>query len=139
MRQTHQAEDALHGTALFADVSRRHVRRLASISQEIEHPAGHVITAEGLGALAFHLVLSGEASVGVKGAEVRRLGPGDYFGEMSMIDGRPRSATVTALTPLRVLVVPHVAFEQLLEDEPSFAKELLLVLCRRLREVESTH
>ena len=139
MDQTHQAEEALHGIALFSGLSRRHVRRLASLSQEIEHPAGHVIAAEGLGALAFHLLLSGEATVEVRGAEVRRLGPGDYFGEISMIDGKPRSATVTASTPVRVLVVPHLAFEQLLEQEPTFARELLLALCGRLREVEASH
>ena len=139
MEHSGQVEEALHDIALFAGLSKLHLRRLASISQQIEHPAGHVIAAEGQGALAFHLLLSGEAAVDVKGSEVRRLGPGDYFGEISMIDGRPRSATVTAATPLRALVVPHLAFERLLEEEPSFARELLLALCRRLRELEASH
>ena len=68
---------------------------------------------------------------------MRTLAEGDYFGEISMIDGRRRSATVTASTELTTLAVPHASFEKLIEDEPQLATELLKLLCSRLREAEA--
>ena len=87
--------------------------------------------------MAFHLILDGRATVSIAGTEVRSLGSGDYFGEISMIDGKPRSATVTATEPTRTLAIPHQDFERLVADEPDFARGLLVTLCARLREAES--
>jgi CRP-like cAMP-binding protein len=75
--------------------------------------------------------------VDLHGQEVRTLGPGDHFGEISMIDGKPRSATITATDDLTTLVVPHQDFEQLLRGDPDFARALLSTLCARLREAEA--
>ena len=95
------------------------------------------MTTEGALGLGFHLILDGEATVSQGGTTLRKLGPGDYFGEISMIDGRRRSATVTAETPLRAAYVSHATFEELLDQDPGFARGLLKVLCARLREAES--
>ena len=71
------------------------------------------------------------------GREVRRLGPGDYFGEISLIDGKPRSATVTAAGSLTTLAVPHLAFSEMLDENPAAARDVLIQLCARLREAEA--
>jgi CRP/FNR family transcriptional regulator, cyclic AMP receptor protein len=121
---------------LFAGLSGRQLKQLAARAKEVRHESGHSVTSEGNVALGFHLILDGEATVTQGGALRRRLGPGDYFGEISMIDGQRRSATVTAATPLRALTVSHATFEELLDQDPGFARSLLTVLCARLREAE---
>jgi CRP-like cAMP-binding protein len=130
-------EDMLAAVDLFNGLSRRQVRKLLDRARVIPHQSGHQMASEGAGALAFHLILDGRASVTVAGSEVRSLVSGDYFGEISMIDGKPRSATVTASEPMTTLVIPHIEFQRLLADEPDFAQALLTTLCARLREAEA--
>jgi CRP-like cAMP-binding protein len=95
------------------------------------------VATEGRDGLAFHLIIEGSATVSKDGRELRTLGPGDYFGEISMIDGRPRSATVTALEPLKAMAIPHREFEAVIDEDPDFARRLLKTLCARLREAEA--
>jgi CRP/FNR family cyclic AMP-dependent transcriptional regulator len=121
---------------LFAGLSRRQLKQLAAQAKEVRHDAGHVVTTEGRSALGFHLILEGQAAVTQDGSVRRTLGPGDHFGEISMIDGKGRSATVTAVTPMRAVAVSHATFDELSHDDPGFARGLLLVLCARLREAE---
>ena len=83
------------------------------------------------------MILDGTAEVSVHGRPTRELRTGDYFGEISLIDGRKRSASVTATSDLHTLAVPHLAFQQLLETEPGFAVGLLKLVCARLREAEA--
>ena len=137
MSEPENYEDHLARTDLFSGLSRRTLKKLSSRSRVVEHDTGHRIAEEGLGALAFHLVLDGAASVSHGGQRIRTLGPGDYFGEMSVIDGKPRSADVEATEPLRTLVVPYQVFQELLDSEPTFTRALLDLLCSRLREAES--
>ena len=122
---------------LLSSLSRRQRGKLLAGSKVVEHPAGQEVTAEGAGALALHVVLDGEADVSIRGREVRTLGPGEYFGEISMIDGLPRSATVTAGEGLRTLYVPHASFTGLVENDAEVAKELLVALCSRIRQIEA--
>jgi CRP-like cAMP-binding protein len=130
-------EELLAGVEIFASLPRRRVKKVAELSRTVEHDPGHKVAEEGLGALAFHLVLDGRAVVQRGERTLRTLGPGDYFGEISMIDGKPRSASVVAEGPLTTLVVPHHAFASLLDSEPEFARELLIHLCGRLREADA--
>jgi len=130
---TAQVEAMLGKVDLFTEMSSRHLRALARMGREVDHHAGHKVAVEGQGAMAFHLILSGTASVSIHGREVRTLGPGDYFGEISMIDGRPRSSTVVAVEPLRTLAIKQVDFLHLLEDEPSVSLQIMRQLCSRLR------
>lgn len=135
--QSTNAQELLAGVALFSTLSKRRLKKLADASRTVDHEPGKKVAAEGLGALAFHLVLEGTAVVQRHGTTLRTLGPGDYFGEISMIDGKPRSVSVLAEGPLRTLVVPHQSFTTLIESEPAIAHELLLLLCARLREAEA--
>jgi CRP-like cAMP-binding protein len=131
------AERTLASVDLFSGLSHRQLKRLLDGAHEVHHVSGQEIAREGAGALAFHLILDGHARVDLHGQEVRTLGPGDHFGEISMIDGKPRSATITATDDLTTLVVPHQDFEQLLRGDPDFARALLSTLCARLREAEA--
>ena len=122
---------------IFAGLSSRQLGRLAGSSRRTTHHAGHEIAKEGEGALALHIILDGTAEVTVHGSPKRELRAGDYFGEISLIDGKKRSASVTAKTHVHTLAVPHGAFQQLLESEPGFAAGLLKLICARLREAEA--
>jgi CRP/FNR family cyclic AMP-dependent transcriptional regulator len=133
----HDLDAQLAGVPVLAHLSKRHRRRLLDESRVVRHDTGRDLAAEGEMALALHVVLSGRAAVTLKGQELRQLGPGDYFGEISLIDGRPRSATVTASEPMETLAVPHAAFSSLLQSEPECAQGLLQVLCARLRDAEA--
>ena len=130
-------DSTLTAVPILAGLSKRQHARLQKGSRIVQHPAGKVVAAEGDGALALHVVLDGTATVTVSGLDKRTLSTGDYFGEISLIDGKPRSATVTATTPLTTLAVPHLVFQSMLDDEPTCARGLLTVLCARLREAET--
>lgn len=137
MADSSDLETRLLRVPIFAQLSRRQLRKMLDKSKTTTHSPGQEITKEGLGSLALHLILSGTVEVTVRDKKVRELGPGDYFGEISMIDGRPRSATVKATTDLKTLAVPHLAFQQLLDDDPEVARQMLVRLCQRLREAEA--
>jgi CRP-like cAMP-binding protein len=137
MARDRAREAVIANVDLFGDLPKSQLKRLASAASEVSHPQGKAVAEEGRGALALHLIVEGSATVSKDGRELRTLGPGDYFGEISMIDGRPRSATVTALEPLTVLAIPHQDFEQVVDEDPEVARHLLKTLCARLREAES--
>ena len=122
---------------IFAGLSSRQLGKLAGSSRRTTHQAGHEMAKEGEGALALHIILDGTAEVSVHGRPRRELSAGDYFGEISLIDGKKRSATVTATSDLHTLAVPHGPFQKLLETEPGFAAGLLTLVCARLREAEA--
>jgi CRP/FNR family transcriptional regulator, cyclic AMP receptor protein len=137
MVRDREREAVIAEVDLFRDLPKARLKRLALAAREVSHPAGKALAAEGQGALAFHYILDGTATVSRDGRELRTLGPGDYFGEISMIDGQPRSATVVASEPMRVLAIPHQDFEQVIDEDPGFARHLLKTLCGRLREAEA--
>lgn len=128
---------ALQQTDLFSGVGKKALQSIASQARVVDHAAGKEITEEGGGAAGFHLIRSGTASVSVHGTERPSLGPGDYFGEISLIDGLPRSATVTALEPLQTISLASWSFLPIIDDQPEIAKSLLKVMCARLRAAES--
>ena len=128
---------ALAAVPLFGGLSKRQRGKLLELSRVVDHSEGHEVATEGEGALALHVILGGTATVSIRGTEIRTLGAGDSFGEISMLDGKPRSATVTAASPLSVLAVPHGAFGKLLDDDPEVARGVMLLLCARLRDAES--
>jgi CRP/FNR family cyclic AMP-dependent transcriptional regulator len=130
------AVDALAATDLFGSLSKRSMAKVAARAKVVQHAAGKELTTEGDGGVAFHLITEGTASVSVRGTGRRTLGPGEYFGEIALIDGKPRSATVTAQTPLTTLSLVAWEFAPLLDEEPDVTKGLLLVLCGRLRSAE---
>jgi len=128
--------EALRTTDLFSSMSRRTLQKLAARTETTSHPAGKQIIEQGGSGVGFHLITSGNATVVVSGQKRQDLGPGDYFGEIALIDGRPRSATVTATTDLTTLFLSSWVFKPLLAEEVELAHALLLVMCARLRALE---
>lgn len=123
---------------LFSSLSRRDLARIARLGQAVDHPPGKAVVAEGRRGIAFHLILEGSADVEIGGRPRGRLGAGDYFGEISLLDGKPRMATVRAGTDgLRTFAVTAWEFRSLLDERPQVARALLLTLCARLRNAEA--
>ncbi|MEA2022655.1 MAG: cyclic nucleotide-binding domain-containing protein [Actinomycetota bacterium] len=128
--------ERLSRVQLFEDLSKADLTYILNISKTVEHDEGHTIITEGTSGAGFHLILDGEARVVRRGRTLARIGPGDYFGEMSMIDEGPRSATVIATTPLTTLSILAWDFRPLVKSRPAMAWKLLVNLTGRLRDVQ---
>jgi CRP/FNR family cyclic AMP-dependent transcriptional regulator len=126
---------ALSGVPLFAGLPRRHLQRVARESDEQTFARGDTIVQEGLLGEAMFVVLEGEAKVVRGGRKVAAMVPGDFFGELSVIDGGPRTASVVAETPMRVLRVFRRTLTALWRDDPKLAIRVLDGMVRRVREV----
>jgi len=105
--------------------------------REIRHPKGAEIMIRGEGGVGFLVILAGEAEVETGDGRRRKLGPGDHFGEMAMLDHQGRSANVTAASDLVLAAVPEWGFKPFLQDHPEVTYRLLETLSRRLREAEA--
>jgi CRP-like cAMP-binding protein len=131
-----ELKERLAATDLFRGMSKRNLTRLVQSGREISHPDGREVISEGAGAVGFHLITRGTARV-TTGSSVRRtLGVGDYFGEISVIDGKPRSASVEAVENLTTFALPPAVVNGLIDENPAFARQLLVLLCSRLRETQ---
>ena len=122
--------DLLKRIPLFEHCSKKDLQRIAQIADELDLRAGKVLIAEGERGREFFVLVSGEVEVRRKGRKLNTLGPGNFFGEMALLSKIPRTATVTALTPLDVLVITDRAFVDLLEKMP----DLWLKVARALAE-----
>jgi CRP/FNR family cyclic AMP-dependent transcriptional regulator len=129
--------DLLRKVNLFSGLDDKELENLADEFNERRFSAGDKIALEGEGGLMFFVVDSGEASVEVHGEEVGRLGPGEAFGEIALIDRRPRTATVTALSDLRTYGLPVFVFRPYVEARPQVAWKLLEAMADRLAAAES--
>jgi CRP/FNR family transcriptional regulator, cyclic AMP receptor protein len=127
--------EALGATALFSPLNRRSLKRVAEAAKIVKHDPGKELTTQGADGIAFHLILEGSATVSVAGRPGHSLGKGDYFGEISMIDGEPRSATIVVDTPMTTAALTAWEFRPLL-NEIEITKSLLLALCQRIRASE---
>jgi CRP/FNR family cyclic AMP-dependent transcriptional regulator len=121
---------------IFADCTRKQLKAVAAISRVVEVPTGTMLTRVGEPGEEFFFILDGAAMVDVTRRKRIRLGPGEFFGEMSLLDGEPRSATVRAETDMRLLVILRRNFQSLLTEVPELTRTILVVLSRRLREIE---
>jgi CRP/FNR family cyclic AMP-dependent transcriptional regulator len=126
----------LASVPLFEGLSRRELTTVYEAGKEVTFDEGKPIVEEGATGAGFHLILEGEAAVLVGGRKRASLGPGDYFGEMALLDGGPRSATVKAMTPVHTLTLASWAFVPLVDKNPPIARKLLVELSRRLRNLE---
>ena len=108
---------------------------IAARMVEVEFPTGHVIARQGEVGTGFFLVASGAVRVVRDGQTIARIGPGDFFGELSVLDGRPRLAQVVADAPTVCLALASWDFEAVIRDEPAVALAVLRVLAGRLREL----
>ena len=128
--------DLLRTVPLFAELSNRDLKRVAQTFKESRFSAGDVIAAEGRGGVGFFVIAEGEVAYSVDGEETGRGGPGDYFGEIALIDDGPRSATVTATTDVTAYGLTSWEFRPLVEENASIAWHLLEVLAQRLRAAQ---
>jgi pyruvate,water dikinase len=126
----------LQRVQLFADMDRRQTEQIARLLKERRFAKGETVIREGSGGAAFFIIESGEAAVSSKGAALRTLGPGDHFGEVALIDGGPRSATVTATTDLVCYGLTFWEFRPLVERNGTIAWKLLQALAQRLRAAD---
>jgi len=129
--------ELLRNVPLFAGLDERELESLAEEFNERRFSAGEKIALEGEGGLMFFVVESGEATVEVHGEEVGHLGPGAAFGEIALIDRRPRTATVTAVSDLRTYGLPVFVFRPFVEARPQVAWKLLESMADRLTTAES--
>lgn len=130
--------DMLRSVRLFEGLSKRELQAVLKSGDVVEHPAGEAIVRQGAVGAGFHLVLEGTAKVRAGGRTRRVLRPGDYFGEMALIDKGRRSATVLAETAVTTLVISSWNFTPLLDKHPSIAKKLLVELSKRVRSLENS-
>ena len=128
----------LQRVPLFSGFNEDELRRVAELSRIVEAPVGTVITQIGEAGDSFFVIIDGRAAVRTPVGAGSQLQPGDFFGEMSLLDGEPRSATIVATTDLRVLVVDRSHFWRLLDETPELMRRILTILSRRVRRLEQT-
>jgi CRP/FNR family cyclic AMP-dependent transcriptional regulator len=121
---------------LFSSCTSRELSKIASLITEIDVPAEKVLTREGEPGRECFVIADGGMKVTLRGRRIATLGPGELFGEMSLLDMGPRAATVTAETPAKLYVLSPRDFSALLEDVPTVGRKILRTLARRLREAE---
>jgi CRP-like cAMP-binding protein len=136
---TDRKTDLLRDIELFRGVDPAHLARIADSAVEVDVPAGRPIARQGEIGTGFYLILSGSVRVVRDGEVLARLGPGEFFGELSVLDGQPRIAQVLADEPTACLAIASWDFERLLLDEPQLTLAILRGVARRLRAVSEDH
>jgi CRP/FNR family transcriptional regulator, cyclic AMP receptor protein len=122
---------------MFSACSRKDLGLIARYAEELSVDAGQDLIQEGEAGREFYVIVEGKASLTRRGREVAVLGPGSYFGELALLDGQRRDATVTTTTPTELLVVGIREFVTLLEDVPQITRKLLAGMARRLHELDT--
>lgn len=133
---TAKKEDLLRDVPLFSACTRKELSLISKLADRVEIGAGDVLTQEGSPGREFFVIAEGTAAVDVRGKVVAKLGPGDFFGEMALLDLGPRAATVRAESPMTVYVIEQRDFGRLLDDVPVVARKILAGLAARLRQVQ---
>jgi CRP/FNR family cyclic AMP-dependent transcriptional regulator len=131
--------ESLRAIPLFADLSTRDLKRLAASMTEMSFEPGQAVVAQGTGGVGFFVILDGRARVTQDGEERSMLGAGDYFGEMALIDGDDRAASVHAEGDLRCAAMTTWNFRPFVKEHPDVAWALLTALVKRVRETQARH
>lgn len=127
----------LGAVPLFSDLSQKDLGRILDRTKETVHAEGESVVTEGHGGIGFHLITNGTADVVRSGRKVDALNPGDFFGEMTLIDGAPRSASVIATSELTTIVLSQWEFRPLVKNHPEMAWRLIVYLNSRVRAEQS--
>jgi CRP/FNR family transcriptional regulator, cyclic AMP receptor protein len=131
--------ELLVGTPLLAGVDPEGIAMVAQRMVEVDFPKDHVIARQGEVGTGFFLVASGSVRVVRDGETLATIGPGDFFGELSVLDGRPRVAQVIANEPTTCLALATWDFEAVVKEQPAVALAVLRGLAGRLRELTEAH
>lgn len=138
MRRKNAYLEHLAEVPLFRACGRKDLETIARHAEDLNVAAGRDLIKEGaVGAQEFFVIAGGKATVTRKGKKIATLGPGDYFGELALLDRAPRNATVTATTDVEVVVLTQRDFSTVLQDVPAIASKLLAGMARRLREADA--
>jgi CRP/FNR family cyclic AMP-dependent transcriptional regulator len=131
--------ETLSSVWLFSLCTRKELGALASLATQIDVPAGKVLATQGQTGREFFVIVSGKAEATRSNVPIAVLGPGTFFGEMSLLEHKPRVATVTTTEPTTVLVLTAREFEKLVESMPSVDRKMLIVIADRLRDLEERY
>lgn len=126
--------DQLKRVPIFAQCSRKELETLARNTDEVSVAAGRTLIEQGRLNHSFYILIEGEVEARVDGEPVRRMHTGDVFGEISMLERRPATATVVTTTPINALVMSHEQFRDAVRSDPDIAHNVLAVMAERLRE-----
>jgi CRP/FNR family transcriptional regulator, cyclic AMP receptor protein len=129
-------EELLANVRLFSTCNKRELARIASLVEEVDAPEGKVIVRQGDPGRECFVIAEGKARATIRGMGSQPLGPGSFFGEMSLLDQGPRSATVTAETDMHLLVLGSREFSSLVNEVPAVAVRMMRGLAERLRSAE---
>ncbi|MBV8980806.1 MAG: cyclic nucleotide-binding domain-containing protein [Acidimicrobiia bacterium] len=137
LRKKDQYLDHLAKVPLFSACSKKELQTIARAADDVEVPAGKVLVEEGKPGHEFFLIINGNASVKRGKKEVVKLGPGQYFGELALLDRGPRSASVVAKDDMELLVLGQREFAGVIDEVPTLAHKLLTSMAQRLREADA--
>jgi len=138
MKRLDHFEERLGKVTLFRACSKQDLRRIARLADPDDVKEGETLVSEGQQGKELFVIMSGRATVTRKGRKVATLGPGDYFGELAVLNPAPRTATVKANTPMEVLIVSGRELGVLLAEVPVVARKLLAGMALRLQEADSS-
>jgi CRP/FNR family transcriptional regulator, cyclic AMP receptor protein len=130
-------DEQLAAVPLFEGLSKKQLRRISSLMTRIDRPAGQVLTKEGQQGYEFFIVLEGEVEVRQGDRVIATRRPGDYVGEIALLDRRPRTATVVATTPVSVEVLSRSEFVSLLGEVPELSEQVMATMAQRLVDLET--
>lgn len=128
--------DLLHRIPLFSGFDKRRLERLGMLADEVDVAAGKVLMRQGETGTDMMVLVRGRVAVERDGEQVNSLGPGDFFGEIALVDGGPRTATVTAAEPSTLLVITHRDFHSMMEEFPEVAGQVMNALANRVRTLD---
>ena len=129
-------DERLAEVPLFSKLSKKQLREVSSLATRLDFPAGKELTHQGGIGNEFIIVLEGEVEVQIDGEVIATRGPGEYFGEIALLEDRPRTATVVAKTPVACEVIGRREFATLVNDVPEIAQQLQATMAERLQEDE---
>lgn len=126
----------LANVPLFSGFNQKQLTEVGRLTDDVDLPAGHVLMREGGSGNEFYIIISGNVEITREGQVLGTLGPGDFLGEIALIDHRPRSATARAITPVRAEVLGIREFNSLLDANPEVSRAVMAALARRVRNLE---
>jgi CRP-like cAMP-binding protein len=129
-------DERLAQIPLFQGLSKKNRRLISSLATRLDEPAGTVLTKEGQQGYEFIVVLEGEVEVRQGGHVIARRGAGEWFGEIALLDNRPRTATIVAITPVVIEVIGKREFAALVNDFPEIGRTLMAAMAQRLAEID---
>ena len=136
LRRSSQKIDLLKKVPLFSNLSQRHLGEIGKHADQVQVERDRVLVQQGKTGREFIFIVEGKARIEKNGKVIRQLSGGDFLGEISLIDGEPRTSSVIAETDMTLLIVHKPSFDHLLEDIPGLQRKILISLCQYLRRAE---